>query len=36
MKQYVPGPGTYPAKSALEPSNITLKSRIPDHTYEHL
>ena len=36
MKQYLPGPGTYPMRSSLEHPNITLKSRIPDHALEHL
>ena len=36
LKQYIPGPGNYPIKSALEQTNITLKSRIPDNSNEHL
>jgi hypothetical protein len=36
LKKYLPGPGTYPARSSLEQPNITLKSRLPDHALEHL
>lgn len=35
MKQYIPGPGNYSAKSSLENGHITLKSRMPDLSHQH-
>ena len=35
-KKYIPGPGNYKAYSTLEPNTITLKSRLPDKSLDHL
>ena len=36
LQRYIPGPGRYRDYSTLEPSKITLKSRIRDKSQDHL
>lgn len=35
-KKYIPGPGNYKAYSTLHPTPISMKSRLPDRSLDHL